>query len=243
MGVRLSSNSALHPLNAIIYHPPHVTCCSEFPRFLPQRVTTIPWYRSYDRPDNLSTRRGTSNYLPSLLSLFLILKVFRGLHWSPVLAQLAPETTFIPSQLAGLKIAIYRNKIQYKELDTKQLCNKTRTLTHDSITGYQVSIVLLTRSLDLFSTLRIYKSSPSSPPRPPPRCHAPWGQITLVPVPRLAWYRVSEGNYHVQAILFSSIRLRKPQTLPPLVADPDSVPTQTPDHSGPRHLSVPREVT
>ena len=48
----------------------------------------------------------------------------------PVLAQLAPVTTFIPSQLAGLKIAIYRNKIQYKELDTKQVCNKTRTMTH-----------------------------------------------------------------------------------------------------------------
>ena len=47
-----------------------------------------------------------------------------------VLVQLAAESTFIPSQLAPLKIAIYRNKIQYKELDTKQRCNKTRTMTH-----------------------------------------------------------------------------------------------------------------
>ena len=96
--------------------------------------------------------------LPALIiiqNLYYIphLKVFKGINWSPVLAQLAPETTLIPSQLASLKIAIYRNKIQYKELDTKQLCNKTRTMTHDSITGYKVSIVLLTRSLHLSLTL------------------------------------------------------------------------------------------
>ena len=46
-----------------------------------------------------------------------------------MLAQLAAESTFIPPQLARLKIAIYRNKIQYKELDTKQRGNKTRTMT------------------------------------------------------------------------------------------------------------------
>ena len=112
----------------------------------------VSQYRSYDRPDNLSTRQGSSNYLlHSLLSriqtIFLVLKVFRASHLSPsVLAQLAAEFTFIPpSQLAPLKIAIYRNKIQYKELDTKQRCNKTRTMTHrpihrlHSIKGYKVS--------------------------------------------------------------------------------------------------------
>lgn len=57
------------------------------------------------------------------------IKVFHNIQLPSVLAQLAAESTFIPPQLARLKIAIYRNKIQYKELDTKQRCNKTRTMT------------------------------------------------------------------------------------------------------------------
>ena len=126
---------AAHLPDIIIYNPPHplphVKCCSEFPRFLPQRVMCpgigVTIARIICQPDRDPQITCSTHYYPEFRHPDI--KVFHNIQLPSVLAQLAAESTFIPPQLARLKIAIYRNKIQYKELDTKQRCNKTRTMT------------------------------------------------------------------------------------------------------------------